>query len=244
MVSHTLRGSLLQTGANLSRYVEQIPDGEAFFARQHGGNAIALDVLHRGTELAVDLAGAVEKDNVLAGEIARTLAFGDQRVHKRVRTVAQRLQTLRLERHDLVGFRVDSLVNQGSLRLGKFTLDFEPAKHHRHYNRPRGDKPHYTLNYGVTKNRGRIEPRIPPSTARLRVTKVLICANRFLQVADSTGLKKSRECSTMRYFGAGHLSPAARRNAGQNLGMELRRHPGCTRSADYALFKRLVWGLA
>src|SRR6202163_623062 len=136
MVSHILRGSVLKAGANLARNVEQIPDGEAFFARQHGGNAIALDVLHRGAELAVDFAGAVEKDNVLAGEIARTLAFGDQRVHKRVRTVAKRLQTLRLERHDLVGFRVESLINQGSLRLRKFTLDFESAKHRRHYNRP------------------------------------------------------------------------------------------------------------
>src|ERR1700681_3597906 len=115
MVSYTLCGSVLQGGANLACYIQQIPDGEAFFARQHGGNAVALDVLHRGAELAVDLASAVEKDNVLAGEITRTLAFGDQRVHKRVRAVAKRLQTLRLERHDLVGFRVDRLVNHGSI---------------------------------------------------------------------------------------------------------------------------------
>src|ERR1700687_1402543 len=115
MVSHILRGSVLKAGANLTRNVEQIPDGEAFFARQHGGNAVALDVLHRGAELAVDLAGAVEKDNILAGEITGALALGDQRVHKRVRAVAKRLQTLRLERHDLVGFRVDRLVNHGSI---------------------------------------------------------------------------------------------------------------------------------
>src|SRR6267378_4469478 len=111
MVSHTLRGGLLQTGANLPRYVEQIPDGEAFFARQHSGNAVALDVLHGGAELAIDLASTVEKDNVLAGEIACALAFRDQRVHKRVRAVPKRLQTLRLERHDLVGFRVEGLIN-------------------------------------------------------------------------------------------------------------------------------------
>jgi len=58
---------------------------------------------------------ATLKDNVLAGKIARTLAFGDQRVHKRVRAVAKRLQTLRLERYDLVGFRVESLVNHGCI---------------------------------------------------------------------------------------------------------------------------------
>src|SRR6266446_6955057 len=115
MVSHTLCGSVLQGGANLARNVEQIPDGEAFLARQHSGNAVALDILHGSAELTVDLAGAVEKDNILAGEITRALAFGDQRVHKRVRAVAKRLQTLRLERHDLVGFRVDRLVNQGCI---------------------------------------------------------------------------------------------------------------------------------
>src|SRR4029077_9842663 len=207
------------------------------------GNAVALDVLHGGTELAVDLAGAVEKDNILASQIARTLAFGDQRVHKRVRTVAKRLQTLRLERHDLVGFRVDHLLNQGSIRLGKFTLDIEPAKHHCHYNCPRGDKPHYTLNYGVTKNRGRIEPRIPPSTTQPRVTKVLTCVKCFLQVADSTGLKNRRSARLRGIFGTiwdRSSQPSNPQSAGQNLGIELRRRSGCTRSADYALFKRLV----
>ena len=115
MVSHTLCGSVLQGGANLACYVQQIPDGEAFLTRQHSGNAVALDILHGSAELAVDLAGAIEQYDVLAGEITRTLAFGDQRVHKRVRAVAKRLQTLRLERHDLVGFRVDRLVNQGRI---------------------------------------------------------------------------------------------------------------------------------
>src|SRR5260221_5768257 len=135
MVSHTLRGSLLQAGADLARNVEQIPNGEAFFTRQHGGNAVALDIFHRGAELAVDFPCAVEKDNVLAGEIAGALAFGDQRVYKRVGAVAKRLQTLGLKRHDLVGFHVDRLINQGSVRLGEFTLGFDPSKHRRHYNR-------------------------------------------------------------------------------------------------------------
>ena len=149
-----LRGSLLQPGANLARNVEQIPDGEAFFARQHGGHAVALYVLHRGAELPVDLARSIEQHDVLPGEIARAFAFGDQRLHKRFRAVAQRLQTLRLERHNLVGFRVHRLINQGGVRLGKLTLNLEPAKHCRHYNRPRGAKPHDTLNMNSTKNRG------------------------------------------------------------------------------------------
>src|ERR1700730_4002438 len=198
MVSHPVRGGLLQAGANLACYVQQIPDGEAFFARQHGGNAVALDVLHRGAELAVNLAGAVEKDNILAGEITRALALGDQRVHKRVRAVAKRVPTLRLERHDLVGFRVDRLVNHGCIGLGKFTLDIEPAKHHCHYSCPRGDKPHYTLNYGVTKNRGRIEARIPPSSVRLRVTKVLFRVQAFSVSYRFNTPGKSQECSPIR----------------------------------------------
>ncbi len=134
-MGHALRGSLLQTGANLPRNVEQIPDGEAFLARQHGSHAVALDVLHGRAELAVNLTGAVEQDNVLANELARALAFGDQRLDKRFRAVAQRLQTLRLERHDLVRLRVHRLVNQGGVGLRKLTLNLETAKHRRHYNR-------------------------------------------------------------------------------------------------------------
>ena len=83
----------------------------------------------------VDLTGAVEQDNVLADELARALAFGDQRFDKRFRAVAQRLQTLRLERHHLVRFRVHRLVNQGGVGLRKLALNFETAKHRRHYNR-------------------------------------------------------------------------------------------------------------
>ena len=114
-MGHTFRGSLLQAGANLPRNIQQIPDGEAFFARQHGGHAVALDVLHGRAELPVDLAGAVEKDDILTGKIARALAFRDQRIHKRGRALVQRLQTLRFERHNLVGFRVHRLINQGGL---------------------------------------------------------------------------------------------------------------------------------
>src|SRR5208337_2946015 len=149
-----------------------IPDGEAFLARQHGGHAVALDVLHGRAELAVNLACAVEQNNILAGKVTRALAFGDQRFHKRFRAVAQRLQTLRLERHDLVGFRVHRLVNQGGVRLGKLTLYFKTAKHRCHYNRPRGDKPHSTLQYVLAIYRGRIKTRILRSPAQSRVTKV------------------------------------------------------------------------
>ena len=71
-----------QRRAHLPGNIEQVPDREPLFARQHGRNAVALDVLHGGAKLGVDLAGAIEHDNVLAGQIAGALAFGDQRLYE------------------------------------------------------------------------------------------------------------------------------------------------------------------
>src|SRR5580704_4372474 len=99
-------------------------------------------------------ASIVKQHNVLAHKLANALAFGDQRLHKCVGGVSQRLQTLRLERHNLVIFRVERLVNHGGLRLGKLTLNFETAKHRRHYNRLAGDNPHYCLNLKWFRNGG------------------------------------------------------------------------------------------
>src|SRR5208283_1145863 len=170
-MGHTFGGGLFQSGANLTRDVEQIPDGEAFFARQHGSDTVALDVLHGGAELAVDLARAIKHNDILSGKIARALALGNQRFHKRIGALAEWLQTLRLKRYHLVGFRVQRLINKSGLGLRKFTLDLEPAKHRRHCYRLAVTS-RTTPDMNLAENRGRIELRIPLSAAPLRVTKV------------------------------------------------------------------------
>ncbi len=45
---------MIEAAADLPSDIEQVPDGESFFASEHGGNAVALDVFHGGAELAVD----------------------------------------------------------------------------------------------------------------------------------------------------------------------------------------------
>src|SRR6266852_1041870 len=131
----SLGRSSIQTGADLASDIEQVPDREPFPAREHGRDTVALHVLHRGAELAIDLARAVKRGDIRGREFARALAFGDQSVDESGHAFAQRLQILGLERYGLVSFRVRGLVDQGSVGFGKLTLDFETAKHHRHCSR-------------------------------------------------------------------------------------------------------------
>ena len=58
-VMNNLMGSrMIQSGAQLASDIEQVPDRESFVARQHGRNAISLDVFHRRAELAINDARA------------------------------------------------------------------------------------------------------------------------------------------------------------------------------------------
>jgi len=93
--------------------VEQIPDGEAFFARQHGGNAVALDVFHRGAETGRRFRPRRREGHVLAGEIApyfRLLRSARPQTRPRGSPSGSRLCVLSAT--TLVGFRVDSLINK------------------------------------------------------------------------------------------------------------------------------------
>ena len=49
---------MIEAAADLPSDIEQVPDGKSFFAGQHGGDAVALDVFHGGAELAVDFSRA------------------------------------------------------------------------------------------------------------------------------------------------------------------------------------------
>src|ERR1700692_1714933 len=123
-----LRGGVIQCRAHLARNIEQIPDGEALAARQHGSHAVALYVLHCRTELPVDFSSTENGNNVLAGQISRSFSFGEQGIDECKRAVAEWSQVLNLEGHDLIRFLVQRLINLGGFGLGKLALDFEPLK--------------------------------------------------------------------------------------------------------------------
>ena len=74
-MKHAVLVRVIESLADLTADIEQIPDGEAFLARQHGLNAVALDVFHGGAELAVDFAGAIDQRDVGAAQIFSTLDF-------------------------------------------------------------------------------------------------------------------------------------------------------------------------
>ena len=171
-VRHALGPGCVQTRAHLARDIQKIPDRKAFLAREHRRNAVSLDVLHRGTELALDFTGAVKRCDVLGRQFTRTFTFSDQRLHKSGRTFAERLQILSLKRYRLIGFRIRRLIDQSGVGLGEFTLDFKSTKYHCHCSRLAVTAA-LLLSIDSANNRGRGMFRITPETRRRELRKYL-----------------------------------------------------------------------
>jgi hypothetical protein len=70
---------VIEAAAQLAADIEQVPDGKSFFARQHGSDAVALDVLHGGAELAVDFRSAGYAGDVRAAQNLDAFHFFEQR---------------------------------------------------------------------------------------------------------------------------------------------------------------------
>src|ERR1700736_26576 len=66
VMNHAAGLSVLKAAADLPSNVEKVPDRKSLFASQHGGDAVSLHVLHRGTELALDFARAIDWSDVRA----------------------------------------------------------------------------------------------------------------------------------------------------------------------------------
>src|SRR5690242_9120255 len=64
VVHDIVRRGVIQSAGQLSSDVEQVPDREAFFARQHRRDAVSLNVFHGGAERAFDLAGAINAGDI------------------------------------------------------------------------------------------------------------------------------------------------------------------------------------
>src|SRR5437879_9748034 len=56
---------MIEPVTRLPANVEQVPDRESFFASQHRGDAVALDIFHGDAKRAVDFARAVDRSDVL-----------------------------------------------------------------------------------------------------------------------------------------------------------------------------------
>ncbi len=64
IVKYIERLSMIKAAAHLPSDIEEVPDGKAFFASEHGSDAVALYVFHRGIKLPVDFSGAVNGSKV------------------------------------------------------------------------------------------------------------------------------------------------------------------------------------
>src|SRR5579863_4097085 len=76
-----LRGMrFVEAAADLSTDIKKVPDREAFFSGEHGCDAVALHILHRDAELTFDLACAVDRRDIRAGQTLSTLRLFLQRL--------------------------------------------------------------------------------------------------------------------------------------------------------------------
>src|SRR5215471_21721551 len=75
-VMHKLVGTgVVETVAELAADIKQVPNRKAFLARQHGGNAVALDVLHGRAVLAFNLSGTEYLTHIGAAQSFGALGF-------------------------------------------------------------------------------------------------------------------------------------------------------------------------
>jgi len=116
---------VIESLAGLTGYIEQIPDRKPFVARQHSGDAVALNVLHGSAKLLVDLFRAVELCNVWAGQWFRARDFLQDLLNDRGALLGKHLQTNGFQRNGLAAFRIKSLEYRPDLGTGNLTQDFK-----------------------------------------------------------------------------------------------------------------------
>jgi len=129
---NSMRSQVVERAAQLPADVEKIPDRKSFFARQHGGDAVALHILHGGTELAFDHAGAEDGRNVGAAQCFRALRLSQQRLFERRRALTERAQLNYFQGNRLRGLRVIGFVDRARWRFRQLTQNLEGADLRRH----------------------------------------------------------------------------------------------------------------
>src|SRR5580698_4920885 len=92
VMHNILRDRIIEGAAQLPPDIEQIPNRESFFARQHSGNAVALHIFHGGAELAFEYSRAEDRCYVGAAHCLGALSLGQQRLFERSGAVAERAQ--------------------------------------------------------------------------------------------------------------------------------------------------------
>src|ERR1700693_3808725 len=165
---------MIEAAAHLPANIEKIPDGETFFAGEHGGDAVALDVIHGGAELPIDFSGAGNGGEVRVAERFGGLRFFEEAFLQCGSLVAEGGQLNRLERDGLAGLRIVCFVDRAGGGLGQFTQDFEVADFRGHglclITEKTAQLPEKTA---WVQNPGQVEARIAPGGLRFELPKYL-----------------------------------------------------------------------
>ena len=127
-----MRLGVFETAAQLPSDIEKIPNRKSLFARQHGGNAIALYIFHGRAELAFDFTCSHHVGDVRTAQNLGGLGLRQQSLFKRRRVLPERAQLDGLQGNRLSAFKVVRLVNRAGWRFRQFVKDFEVADFRRH----------------------------------------------------------------------------------------------------------------
>src|SRR5215472_14369393 len=123
---------MTKAAAQLAADIEEVPDREAFFAGEHGGDAVALDVLHGGTELSFDFSGAINLGDIGTAENLAAFGLGQESLLQISRPVAKGIQLDCFQRDRLAALGIVGFVDHAGRRFCQFTEDFEMADFRRH----------------------------------------------------------------------------------------------------------------
>ena len=178
-MEHVVFVSVVESLANLAADVQQIPDGEPFFARQHGRDTVALDVFHGGAELAIDFARAIHGGDVDTAEILGGFGFLQNALHDFFGLLTENVQAVSLQGNRLPTLRIAGFVDGAPIRFCKVPKNFEAADFRRHFFLPSPGKhpanalrKHTAIQFpGVGNNKDNVGRKC------LRVTKVLGAAD-------------------------------------------------------------------
>ena len=124
---------MIQSLTSLARDVLQVPNRKPLFARQHGGNAVALHIFHGGAQLTVDISCSVKQRNIVATERFAGFCFLVDTLHQRFRLISQQLQIDCLQRDSVPTLAIRSFIGTADFGTRDFVDDFETADFIRHF---------------------------------------------------------------------------------------------------------------
>ena len=126
-MKYLVGAGVIEAAAHLPADIEQVPNGKSFLIREHGRDAIALYVFHRGAELAIDFSRTKNGREVGVAQDLGGLCLFEEAFLQCGGAFAEGGQLNRLQSDSLASLRVGRLVNRAGGRFCQFTQNFEVA---------------------------------------------------------------------------------------------------------------------